>query len=55
MNILKKLEGKRSYICAIAGGLTFIASRLGFIDPEMENQIYVLLGFGAVAALRAAK
>jgi len=48
------LKGRKTYIVAIAGGIVFVLAALGIITPELANQIYTILGIGAVAALRDA-
>jgi|ETNmetMinimDraft_26_1059896.scaffolds.fasta_scaffold00917_12 hypothetical protein len=50
MNLLK---GKKTYIVAIAVGLVTVALQLRFIDMEMAQMLYGLLGATGIATLRA--
>ena len=54
MNILKLLDGKKTYLVAIAGAVVFIVSRLNLISPDLEAQIYKVLGITVVATARSA-
>ena len=49
------LNGKKTYISAVAGAAVLIAVYQGYIDAEIGNQVLVLLGFAGLAALRASK
>lgn len=46
------LKGKKTYILAILGGVTFVLARVGFITPDVEVQVYTLLGIGGFATIR---
>lgn len=48
------LSGYKTYICALLGGLVVAAHLLGYIDATTANTLIALLGFGGLAALRAA-
>jgi hypothetical protein len=52
--ILDFLKGKKTYLIAIIGGVTFAIARLGTISTDIEVQIYTLLGIGSIATLRDA-
>lgn len=49
------LSGYRTYICAALGAATTGAFFLGWIDQQTASMVLALLGFGGLAALRAAK
>lgn len=53
-NLLKLFEGKKTYLIVIAGALVFILNNLGYIDADLTNQIYVLLGITGTATMRSA-
>lgn len=59
MQLLKQwwswLQGKRTYILTACGASVVALAWAGWIDIETANKILALLGFGAVAALRASK
>jgi hypothetical protein len=48
------LNGYKTYLAAAAGAATVAAFFLGFIDASTSNMLLALLGFGGLAALRAA-
>ena len=48
------LTGKRTYLIAILGGVTWVLALLNIISSEQATQIYTLLGIGAVTTIRAA-
>jgi len=48
------LTGKRTYICAVLGGLVVALRILELIDGPTAEALLGLLGFGGLAALRAA-
>lgn len=50
--IIGFLKGKKTYILAIIGGIVFVASRLGYIEPNLENQAYTILGVSGFATIR---
>lgn len=52
---LKALEGKKTYIFAVLGAGVQGAVFAGLMDQETANKVLALLGFGGMAALRAAK
>lgn len=54
-NFMKALEGKKTYLMAIAGACVYGLVLANIITQEQANPILGLLGFGAAAALRAAK
>ncbi len=47
------LEGKKTYIVAVAIGAVTIAQQLGWITTETAVALYGVLGAGGLAALRA--
>jgi hypothetical protein len=47
------LNGKKTYLCSLAGGLAFVAYLLGYIDEATFNRAALIFGFGGLAALRA--
>lgn len=49
------LAGYRTYICAAAGAAVVACFFLGWVDETAANMLLGLLGFGALASLRAAK
>lgn len=51
----KKLEGKKTYICAGLIGLLSAAKFLGWIDEQAYMVAFGLLTGGGLASLRAAK
>lgn len=40
---------------AIVGGIVVVANFLGYLDSSTANLLLGILGFGSIAALRAAK
>lgn len=53
--VVEFLQGKRTYICAGAGAILQGLVFAGVATQEQVNPLLVMLGFGGVAALRAAK
>ena len=49
---VKMLEGKKTYLAAAGGAIVAFALMLGWIDREMAEALWGLLGFGGLAALR---
>lgn len=47
------LKGKKTYIVAILVALVVLASQLGYINAEMADMLYGLLGATGLATLRA--
>jgi hypothetical protein len=54
-NFMKALEGKKTYLMAIAGAVLQGLVFAGVLTQEQVNPYLGMLGFGAAAALRAAK
>lgn len=52
---LAVLEGKRTYIVAGLGAIVVGLWLANIIDNNMADKLLALLGFGGLAALRAAK
>lgn len=52
---MKAIEGKKTYILAAAGAIVQGLVFAGTLTQEQANPILGFLGFGAAAALRAAK
>lgn len=48
-------SGRKTYIVAALGGIVVIANFLGYLDSSTANLLLGILGFGGIAALRAAK
>ena len=53
VNIVKFLQGKKSYILAVCVAVVAAAQYLGWIGQESAVVLYGLLGAGSVASLRA--
>jgi len=53
MDIIKYLEGRKTYIVAICGGIVFALSCLGIISSDLAVKLYELLGITAIATIRA--
>ena len=49
---VKMLEGKKTYLVAAGGALVAFALMLGWIERELAEALWGLLGFGGLAALR---
>lgn len=49
------LAGYRTYLCAAAGAGVVFALLMGWVDEQTANMLMAILGFGGLAALRAAK
>ena len=49
---MNRFAGYKTYLVAAAAALTIFAQSLGWITPEIANQILAVLGVGAVAALK---
>lgn len=54
MNLLKKLEGKRTYIIAVIIAVLNLAVAFNWISPDNLTQINFVLGALGLGALRAA-
>lgn len=54
LNMFKFLAGYRTYILVSLGAVAWAASALGYISPDIFQQILTILGIGAVGSLRAA-
>jgi hypothetical protein len=52
---LKALDGKKTYLMAAAGAIVQGLVFAGILTQEQATPILGMLGFGAAAALRAAK
>lgn len=52
--ITKLLKGKKTYFLVALGALVWASQVLGYITPELEAQLYQLLGVSAVGTLRSA-
>lgn len=55
MKLSTWLEGKRTYIAALAGAIVVFLNLVDVIDQQTANVLLSLFGFGGLAALRAAK
>ena len=51
---MKFLQGKKTFLLTIIAGVVFVGARLGYITPEIEAQLYTILGIGTVATFRSA-
>jgi len=51
---MKLLSGYKTYLCVAVASGVFAAHLLGFINDAIYQQALAFLGFGSVAALRAA-
>jgi hypothetical protein len=51
--LLKWLEGKKTYLCAFGVAATFFAVSRGWIDGATKDALLSLFGFGTIAAFRA--
>ena len=47
------LNGKKTYIVAVLGGIVIAVHSMGFLSAEMATGILGLLGFTGVATLRS--
>jgi hypothetical protein len=54
MNIVTLLQGKKTYLVALAIALVTVALYLKWIDQPTATVLYGLLGAGGLAATRAA-
>ena len=52
--LLKLLKGKKTFLCAIGGGVVVTLKLLSLLDDPTASTLLTLLGFGAAAALRSA-
>lgn len=52
MKLLQWLDGKKTYIAALLGGLVTVLQLLGYIEMDLYMTLMSLLGFGGLAALR---
>jgi len=48
------LKGYRTYGLVALGALTWVAQALGWMTPQTAQQVWTILGIGAVGTLRAA-
>lgn len=55
MNIIKWLEGKKTYLCALGLFLIYGAEGMGWLSPEVATLLKGFFGAGGLAALRASK
>ena len=55
MKYINFLKGYRTYILAFLGIVVAGAQTLGYIDLTLANSLLGILGFGAIATLRASK
>lgn len=53
--MLKFLQGKRTYLVALAVAAVTVANYLGYLTQAQHDTILGLLGAGGLAALRSAK
>jgi hypothetical protein len=53
-SFLKALDGKKTYLLAIAGAVVYGLVLAGLMTQEQANPILGLLGFGAAASIRSA-
>ena len=51
--MLTFLQGKKTYILVALGALVWTAQNLGYIDAALAQQLYALLGIGAVGTVKA--
>lgn len=54
-NLIKSLEGKKTYICAVLIAVLTAGHYIGWIDAQMYQTLIGLFGAGGLASLRAAK
>lgn len=54
MDIIKFLDGKKTYIIAGAVALVTFALAMGWVSQELANIIYGLLGAGGLFTMRSA-
>jgi hypothetical protein len=50
MTIIQRLQGKKTYLLALAGAIIALAQAMGYPIPDW---VLLLLGSGSVATLRA--
>lgn len=55
MKYINFLKGYRTYLLAFLGIVVAGAQTLGYIDLALANSLLGILGFGAIATLRASK
>lgn len=53
--MFSSLQGYRTYVCAVAGAVVVSAFFAGTLDAQTAEMLLALLGFGGMAALRAAR
>lgn len=53
-NIIKGLEGYRTYFIGTVGVLVALAWGLGYLPPDAAQSILGILGFGGMLTVRAA-
>lgn len=54
INIIKWLQGKKTYFVGLFAVLTYIFNYFGWIDSVLANSIYTALGIAGVFTIRAA-
>jgi len=54
MKFIEYLEGKKTYLVAIAGIVVIVLRYFDVIDVELTNYLFGLLGLGGIAAFRSA-
>jgi hypothetical protein len=50
--LLKWLDGKKTYICAIMIAVTFILHSQNIVDNSIRDLLFAVFGGGAIASLR---
>jgi len=55
MTMFTSFSGYRTYIFAAAGAAVVFCLLMGWVDNETADMLLAVLGFGGLAALRAAK
>ena len=53
MNIKTFLQGKKTYLVAVAGIAVIALYHLHYITPELTSELLYLLGFTGLSTLRA--
>jgi len=48
------MKGYRTYVCSFLGAVIVLAMALGYISDGLGLTLLGLMGFGSIAALRAA-
>lgn len=52
-NLWQLLNGKKTFILCILAAVVFLLQLLGVLSVTVAEQLFVVLGFGSAAALRA--